>query len=230
MAARAKDVTNALSERCGRKLGDLREAAGGAVSIAAVLHRPPQLPADGDEIAGRSRARAVDNDRIAGVGHPRARQAIGMEDRQGVGKSAGAVAGGAEQIKPFVVPNHGRVAEFEAGQQGRVTLPSVGKFDAPIERQIPVLRTLRYHPQFTVRFDEKRIGQMPRLFQDRGDRPARPAAVERDRRDDAFADAMIEILEEDERAALPCHGKRIGIETMSRIGDDRPRRAGQIPG
>src|SRR4051812_76088 len=71
---------------------------------------------------------------------------------------------------------------------------------------------------------------MPWLLEYRHHRSARAGGVEFDGRDCALADAMIQILEEHEGPALPCHRKRIGVEAVSRIGDDRPRSARQIAG
>src|SRR3954447_9889470 len=71
---------------------------------------------------------------------------------------------------------------------------------------------------------------MPRLFEHRHYRTLWAGAIEFDGRNDALADPVIEVLEKHEGAALPSDRKRIGIEAMSGISDDRPWRAGQIAG
>src|SRR5271156_2263046 len=53
--SRPNDVSDDLAERIRRKLGDLGKPERAAITIGAVLHRPPQLPIDLDEIAGRAR-------------------------------------------------------------------------------------------------------------------------------------------------------------------------------
>src|SRR3954470_6837769 len=78
-------------------------------------------------------------------------------------------------------------------------------------------------------FDQKWIGQMPRLFQHRKNIAPRPLAVEFNRRNDPLSDAMIQILEKDTCFPLPCDRKRIGIETMMRIRNRLPAWPGEIP-
>src|SRR3954469_10671931 len=78
-------------------------------------------------------------------------------------------------------------------------------------------------------FDQKWIGQMPRLLQHRKNIARRPLAVEFNCRNDPLSDAMIQILEKDTCFSLPCDRKGIGIETMTRIRNRLPAWPREIP-
>src|SRR5439155_24307102 len=94
-----------------RQLDDFRKAETAAISAAAILHRPPQLLIDGDEISRRPCAGAIDQDGIAGVGQPGTEQILGMINCQGVGISTDPVIGHAEKVIQPVMPGDGRVAQ-----------------------------------------------------------------------------------------------------------------------
>src|ERR1700680_815110 len=70
---------------------------------------------------------------------------------------------------------------------------------------------------------------MPRLFQHGKNTAPRPLAIEFNRGNDPFADAMIQVLEKDACLSLPGDRKRIGIEPMSGIRNRLPGRPGQVP-
>src|ERR1700733_12194094 len=77
---------------------------------------------------------------------------------------------------------------------------------------------------------QKRIRQMPRLFEHgyHGSDWARP--TELDRGNNAFADAVVEIFKESEGSPLPGHCEWIGIEAMRAAGEIVPAGTRQIAG
>src|SRR5450759_2105735 len=78
--------------------------------------------------------------------------------------------------------------------------------------------------------DQERIRQMPRLFEHGHHMSFRSRIIEFDRGNNALSDTMIEFFKECEGSSLPCHRKRIGIETVRRAGNGLPLGAGKIPG
>src|SRR5665213_1861970 len=75
---------------------------------------------------------------------------------------------------------------------------------------------------------QKRIGQMPRLFEHGYYGPDRTGLTELDRGNSAFADAVIEIFKEGEGSPLPRHREWVGIEAMGGAGQIVPGRTRQI--
>jgi len=57
-----------------------------------------------------------------------------------------------------------------------------------------VLGAFRDHPQVTIALDQKRIGQVPRLFEHGNGLSSRAHIIELDRRNDAFSDSVIKIF------------------------------------
>ena len=75
---------------------------------------------------------------------------------------------------------------------------------------------------------DERIGEVPGLLQDRNGLAVRAAILELDRRDDSLADPMIEILEENEGAALPFDRKGIGEEARPGVRQHLPARPREV--
>ncbi len=71
---------------------------------------------------------------------------LSVKNRQRIRISTGPVAPGPEEVVHTVMPGNGCVSQFKAGKQRTVALPFVGKSNALIDRDIPMLRTLRDHP------------------------------------------------------------------------------------
>src|SRR3954469_21636552 len=111
-----------------------------------------------------------------------------------------------------------------------VTLPAIGKPHAFIKRDVAMLGAFRDHPQVAAVLEQKRIGQVPRLLQDRRHPADRAGAIEFDGRNNASADPMVEILEKYKCSSLPLHRKRIGEEAMPWIRKHLPVSSGQVAG
>ncbi len=109
----SEGVAHDLLERRRRQFDHFREAERGAISVGAILHRPPQFAIDGDEIPRGSRTCAIDQDRVAGMG-TRAEQVLGVIDRKRIRIAAGSVSPGSEQIVQTVVLRDGHIGQFEA--------------------------------------------------------------------------------------------------------------------
>ncbi len=110
-----------------------------------------------------------------------------------------------------------------------MSLPFVRKPNAFVERDVPVERALRDHPQLAIVLDQERIGQVPGLLQHRHDLADRAGASPNSTAEMMlFSNPMIEIFEVDECSSLQCDREGIGVEMVSGIGENVPARPGEI--
>src|SRR5205085_231926 len=86
-----------------------------------------------------------------------------------------------------------------------------------------VRRTLRNHPHRAGMLDQERIRKMPGLLENRPQQPSGAVLVQLDGGDDAFAEAVVEVLDKDEVPALPLDRERIGIEAGAGLGSGSGR-------
>ena len=95
-----------------------------------------------------------------------------------------------------------------------------------IRRAIEVDRSgrtaLRDHPHLAVALEHVGVGKMASGLQHRLRRAERPVGAELDRRNDALAAAVLEILDEQERAAAPDDRERVGVEAPAVVGQVAP--------
>ena len=197
-----------------------------AISAPAVLHRAQQCAAPRNHAAGRAGRGDIDQHGVARMRRPWAAKIGSGPETQGIGKSPAAIADRREKPPAAAMLDQRRIAGHDARQKRGFLDSAAGKGRRAKQIDRSGAAAFGDHPELAFALEDEGVGQMSGLLEHRLGPALRTVGSERHGGNNALADAVVIILQEQCHPPLMQDRKGIGIEAIAVIGQVDPARIG----